>query len=439
MMLAAHRYQVHHRSARTTALAILAAVLAINVVATTLAQEYLTLPLDPNAGKNRAVAQQCLRDPAYYAANKAKFDEYFNNFMFPSMTRTEPDKLGDVGKVRDDLFKYFILKATDPQLQHDLTELTFKSMAKIVGAQNPPCHPAARYNAILILGQLDDSYAAPEKPSLQANKALIAVVDSATTANRFSPAVILGAIIGLERHAQLKDTLPPESVNAMRAALLKLVTHADPIQEMDRDAYSWLRLRAASALARMGSVGEKNAVHDAIVKLAATNKSLDDRCAALALLEKINYKDVKLDDSATLEPIFALARDVAAAEDKRADTFQDQGGGAGGFVPGRSFEPGGVATGGSTYDPNAYPRRQTLARLSSIKTGLTTVKGGISPDGQKKVDAVLAAITPVINAAAGKDTDLTLAQAIHTMTAAINTAIPGPVKAEDKAKDATVF
>ena len=45
----------------------------------------------------------------------------------------------------------------------------------------------------------------------------------------------------------------------------------------------------------------------------------------------------------------------------------------------------------------------------------------------------------MINAAAGKDTDLTLAQAIHTMTAAINTAIPGPVKAEDKAKDATVF
>ena len=55
----------------------------------------------------------------------------------------------------------------------------------------------------------------------------------------------------------------------MTAALLKLVTNEKPIQEMDRDAYSWLRLRAASALARLGSVGEKNAVHDAIVKLAA--------------------------------------------------------------------------------------------------------------------------------------------------------------------------
>ena len=66
---------------------------------------------------------------------------------------------------------------------------------------------------------------------------------------------------------------------------------------MDRDTYSWLRLRAASVLAKFGTVGEKNAIHDAIVKLAATAKSLDDRCAAAGLLEKLEYKDVKLDDA----------------------------------------------------------------------------------------------------------------------------------------------
>ena len=49
------------------------------------------------------------------------------------------------------------------------------------------------------------------------------------------------------------------------------------IQEMDPDAYAWIRLRAAEALAKLGSVGEKNSVHNAIVKLASTSKSLDDR------------------------------------------------------------------------------------------------------------------------------------------------------------------
>ena len=31
-------------------------------------------------------------------------------------------------------------------------------MGKIVAAQNPPYHPAVRYNAILIIGMLDDQY-----------------------------------------------------------------------------------------------------------------------------------------------------------------------------------------------------------------------------------------------------------------------------------------
>ena len=74
------------------------------------------------------------------------------------MTRTEPDKLGEVGKLREDLFKTFLWKSTDPTLQHDLTGLAFGQMKKIVGAENPPCHPAARYNAILVIGLLDDKY-----------------------------------------------------------------------------------------------------------------------------------------------------------------------------------------------------------------------------------------------------------------------------------------
>ena len=241
------------------------------------------------------------------------------------MTRTEPDKLGQIGKLREDLFKYILWKSTDPALQHDLTQLTFAAMGKIVSAENPPCHPAARYNAILTIGLLDDQYSSgsgqPPRPYAPATKALTAVVDQATKGNRFPPPVILGAIIGLERHAQFHDALAPEAVAAMQAALLKLVSEVKPIQEMDRETYAWMRLRAASALVRLGSLGEKNAVHNAIMQLATTNKSLDDRCEAAALVDKLTYKDVKLDDAGTAEPLFALARDVATAEDQRAPGF----------------------------------------------------------------------------------------------------------------------
>lgn len=436
---------VHFRSTVTKIrlaswLLLVAAV--VNCAAALIAQEYLTLPIDDKVAKTyRVAAQQCLRDPAAFAQDKDKFDAFFTGYYFPLMTIADPEKIGDTGKLRGDFFKNYVFKTTDPQVQAELTKLAYGSMVKILGAQNPPCHPAARYNAVLILGQLDEDYAAA-KPYLPATKALTAIVDSATSANRFPPAVILGALIGLERHAQLRASLPPEAVTAMQTALIKLVTREQPIQDMDRDTYTWLRLRAAGALARLGIVGDKNANHDAIIKLASSAKSIDDRCSAFALLQKISYKDAKLDDANTAEPVFALARDVAAAEDKRANDFQEKGssGRVSQYQPVAGPEAGGAGTPTFT-DPNAFQRRITLARLTDLKGGLTAVKPALPAETQKKVDAVLAAINPIITSATGKDSgDLNLVAAIKNMAQAINKAVPGKTKPEDeKAKENAVF
>ncbi len=430
-----HKYSSTFGNACGRRSLLLALVLA-NVAATAAAQEYLTLPIDDTARSHRAVAQQCLRDPVAYAANKAKFDDYFVKYHFPAMTRTEPDKIGEVGRLREELFKLFLWKTTNTDLQRDLSNSAFIEMGKIVSAQNPPCHPATRYNAILIIGLLDDQYS-PPKPYAKATKALTGVVDSATTSNRFPPAVILGALIGLERHAQLRDSLAPEAVSAMQAALLKLVTHDEPIQEMDRDAYAWMRLRAASALARLGTVGDKNAVHDAIVKLAVTNKSLDDRCAAVALLDRLNYKDVKLEDAGTAEPMFALTRDIAAAEDKRARLPGPWGHRWRCVSRGRRIR----SRRRRHFRPERVPTAASAGPAHRPARGLLKVKPALPAETQKKVDALLAAINPVITSASSKDTvDLRLAESIRSMAEAVNKAVPGAVKPEDdKAKENAVF
>src|ERR1700712_4257599 len=99
----------------------LAAVVVLKLVVTATAQEYQTLPVDDKARGLRGVAQTCVKSAGDYAANKDKFNEYFTSYHFPSMTRTEPDKLGDIGKLREDLFKTFLWKSSDAVLQHDLT------------------------------------------------------------------------------------------------------------------------------------------------------------------------------------------------------------------------------------------------------------------------------------------------------------------------------
>jgi hypothetical protein len=402
------------------------------------AQQYQADPVDRTARAYGASAKQWLTNPAAFAADKAHFVDYFTKYYFPDMTHFEPADLARLGDSRYNLFKKYLWATNNPQLQQELTDMAYKAMGKIV--VNSAYHPAVRYNAILVIGMLDEQYpngpGQPSKPLPQANKALTGVVENATSdKGRFPPPVILGAIIGLERHAQLKASLAPEAISAMTAALTKYVLQEEPRQEMDPDAHAWIRLRAAEALAKLGSVGEKNSVHNAIVKLASTSKSLDDRCEAAAMLEKLTYKGVKLDDASTADPLFALARDVATAEDKRAADFQSQysGGsipvGAGPMRRGSEYGPGG---GGFTDEQQeTFPRRQVLARLKQLTTALTTVKGTLPTETQKKVDDLLKAIKPAETAAADKNTiELKLAAAMRTMAVAVNKAVPAPPAAK---------
>jgi hypothetical protein len=401
---------------------------AVAMATTAWAQEYKTDAPDTEARKHSAIVNQCIRSPGTFAQNRAQVEEFFTKFYFPSMTGTTPEELSKLGLARYNLFNNYLWATTDPQFQRGLTDIIYAAMGNIVKPQQPPYHPAVRFNAILTIGMLDEQYAQagaspqPPKPLARATKALTGVVDSATTKNLFAPPVIVGAVIGLERHAQLRDQLDPASIQPMTAALLKLVVHEQPIQDMDRNAFAWLRLRAASALATLGGVGQNNEVHDGLVKLVGSLRSLDDRCAAAALLAKIKYEGAKVDGAATANGLFALARDIAAAESKRAKELQDAAIGVGGGVGGmQAIDP---VTGAPA---ERFPRRQLLDRLLDLRAALQAIKPVVADDAKVQVDAVLAAIAPVITSAADKSTvELKLTQDIVAMAEAINRAVPAP-------------
>jgi len=403
-----------------------------------LAQEYQSDPIDDKVAiRNRVVAQQCVKDPAVFAANTDKFLDYFNNYHFPAMTRTEPEKMADLGKLRDEIFRLYLWKSPNPELQRALTDAALARMGKIVQG---PHHPAVRYNAIIVIGMLDEKYSPDGKqaptPLPKATKGLTNIVASAASST-LPTSVILGAVIGLERHAQYSKNVPPDAIAGMSASLIKLINHDQPIQEMDRSSYAWMRLRAASALSKLGTAGPNNSIHNALIKLITSSKSLDDRCEAALLLDRLEYKNVKLDEAGTATPLFALAHDVAVAEDKRAGDFQSNYGSA---PTTRAFPRGGpesFAPGGTTGEQETYPRRQVLARLTGVRNALNKVKASLPTDTQKKVDEVIKAIDPGKNAVASRDVvELKLAETIRTMAVAVNKALPAPEKAAGDKKAA---
>ncbi len=416
------------------------------------AVEYRSDPPDPKAKANMGLARASVRDPSRYAAEKAKIDEYFEKFYFPDMTGTAPEDLARLGDSRYKLFKDYLWASTNAEFQQQLTNKAYTAMINVLKAQNPPYHPAVRFNAVLIIGMLDRQYGvegsgAPE-PLPQATKVLVAIVDSATVNDRFAPPVILGALIGLERHAQLRQSVAPDDLNKMTAAVLKLINNDKPIQDMDPRAYAWLRLRAASVLAHFGTVGPENSFHNAYMKLAGDLKAMDDRCAASALLAKVDYKQVKLPDPVAVEPLFKLARDLAAEEAKRAKEFRQQEIGSGGATLGGggvgrgSYAPAGRmegygggygggygATGDVLEEQERFPRRHVLARITDLKAGLDAVKPAVPAETQAKIDAVLAALNPVRTQAVDKEVgELAFAGSIVAMASAVETAA-APVKA----------
>jgi hypothetical protein len=394
------------------------------------AQQYRADPIDEAARRQGAKAQRWIGNPAEFAADKASFTDYFQKYYFPAMTRHTPSELAELGKLRFDLFNKYLWATTNAELQNHLTNMAYVAMMEIL-KQSQAYHPAVRYNAILVLGLLDDQYAIeggasprPPKPHANANKVLTKIVELSTTSNRFSPPVVLGALIGLERHAKYHQSLTPDAVKAMSTELLKFVGLDKPIQGMDADAFAWLQLRAASALANFGNLGEKNSVHDALIKLIAKSKSLDDRCAAAALLGSFKYENVKIDAAATTDALFKLTSDLSVAELKRAQDYERLGA-TGGFSPAFA-EPGRSGDSNAPQDP--YPRRHLLARLMNLETGLTAVKPALPPDSQKQVDAVLAAIKPVITAAGDEKGTISLrvAATVRTMSQSLAATIGAP-------------
>ena len=389
--------------------------------------------MDDKAAKLGGIAQTMIKDPAKFTADQAEFDDYFGNAYFPAMTRFEADDLAKLGKLRSDLFALYLWATPNEDLQKDLTDIAFDKM-KVV-ATKQVYHPAVRYNAVLIIGLLDQQYGSdsgsnkrPPKPLPKANEFLVKLINVGLQGNPVvTPSLVVGALIGLERHAKYHDSLTPPQIEAMTKAAITLA-EKDPPFEVDSKVAEWIRIESATVLAKLGTVGQGNKIHDTLIKMLADEKlSLDGRCEVAGLLNLIAYKDAKVDGKVAADKTLQLAVEVGQAEDKRAKDFQEmslqggvgmatsRGGGRGGYGGGYSGEP-----------HNDYDRKTLLARLGDLKKGLVAIKPVAPAEKAVGIDAVTTAMQTLIDAASNKDTtDLDVAEKAVKMFDAIQATAKG--------------
>ena len=417
-----------------------AALLLVCLTSLAGAQQYQADPVDENAGKLKLTAEQCVKNPARFANDGAQFIEFFDKYYFPAMTRFAPGDLGQLGRMRDDLFSRFLWASTDENLQRELTEMAFKKVQPV--ERSSKYHPAVRYNAILILGMLDKTYATagrPPVPLKAGTDELVLIVNYAADGKPVPPFLVVGALVGLERHAQYHDGLDRATIEAISSAASKFAAKDEPLPEVGEKVAQWMRIQAATVLANLGSPGPKREILAVLAKLIAGQSepkmTLDGRGQVAALLKNLKYEGATVDGEVMADSLLRLAVAIADDEAKEAKAFEDtqvQAGGYGGGYGGAPRSKGRMKLDQDTQQWE-YDSRILLSRLDDLKTGLSEFRAAAPADKQPVFDAVLAAIGPVVSAASSSDAvDIAVVGKVRTMATQIRTAVnPGTAPAAD--------
>ncbi|MEX2171239.1 MAG: hypothetical protein WD851_18100 [Pirellulales bacterium] len=398
--------------------------------------------IDQSLRAQGSVVKRYAADPNSDASKKPLFENYITKYYIPLMTQAEANALGELGKLRYELFRQYVWPA-NPAVQTWLNATLLQRMQDIY--QDSAYHPSVRYNALLILGMLDEQYGVAPKPLAAANKSLVMVLSDGLKNPSASPAVIVGSLIGLERHAKYRAGLPQEAQDMMAKGFMAVAGREKFPQEMSNSVRNWIRAQAAGGLAAMGTVGDKGQYHQALMKLIDdASLGVENRCEIAGMLPKLQYKaGDPIDGPAAVKSLTQLAVDYGADEAKLARKFEDLqidgGGGLYASGSGGSFKSFQIVN-----DQLVYPRRRPVGYLTDLQAGLRAIEPAVPADQQQVIQALQAAMKPVIDIAVKQDSlDLDVVNQIQTMAEEFNKIAPSagskPVEAPEEKETEGLF
>lgn len=396
------------------------ATLAVGCVTalTASAQSYRALKPTPVAAAKAISGKVAtiLRDTNNPGAEETKLlNEFFMKHIFPSMTVYDPpEALGQIALTRDQLFTRYINTAKSQGARDYLASNTLKAMDAIAKGYY---HPASRYNAALVIGQLND---ASGKPLPAATEPLLVLLEndefkSGNATVEAPTALKLAALIGLQRRI---DGMDPAIAARLTKAATAVALRKETPEDAAPEAYGWVRKQAAKVLAKQVAAGMTPPVQETFVALISDKSiNLDDRCNIAQFLKPDMYKAAQgVDTAAITAALGELSKQVLALEVKDAKKFEDEvykngafATGPGGGGMGRGMEmgmgrgmEGGMGIGMSMPEdlgPN-YERRRMIDRLLAIADGATAVAAGGTDDTKAKLTELATTLRTVAEGSA---------------------------------------
>lgn len=229
------------------------------------------------------------------AQQRNELDRWLKLDFFAVMTRA--DHLDQWVPRRQDFENRLMKQVRTPQMREFVIGITRQVNEAIVRGN---FHPAARYNAMLWLGDLNTSdpvmFGTP-RPAVPMIEMLRFMLDELTNPQQIDP-VRVAALAGVDRHVRLDRHLPAGSRrlvgNAAETmivnAMLGLAEATEPPEGRSSEAHAWMQRRAIEILGMLGSTGQGNRVVTVLEQTAGDDSlPIAVRCSAADALGQLNY------------------------------------------------------------------------------------------------------------------------------------------------------
>lgn len=419
----------------TQSVSLLALAALFGTLPAAFGQQYQTDPIESRLSAKGAIARNFI---SRGTGSEQDFRDYIEKYFFPAMTQADADSLSGLEKLHGNLFKNFLYKSTGPTQKY----LHDQAMAFCLKVLRARYHPSVRYNALLILGKLDDKYPTADTksvPSAKANSMLCSLANRALTKGRAPRYELVGSLVGLERHAKLLGSLPAAQ-KRNTARILHTVLSTDQLPgEYAPGVRDWIYLRAAMAASNLRPLDRTGAFTMVMTKRVADDSiALEARAKMAGLIRELQPAADRIQKSAAVVAAIAdVTAEVSKQESEIATTFEDlQIGGRGRMIGQRGAEARRIQT--SADRQVVLVREGLLEVLVDLKSALQAIEPLADQAMGRKIAAVSSAVDNAIEAASNKNTvDLNVADKVKRLGAVVTQTGFGNTAKQEPAEEPT--
>jgi len=260
--------------------------------------------------KVRFEVTKILASGRFDAGQQQLLEDYYRKWVLPRMTVEE--NYASLPKLRSDLGIELRRASSGPPLT-TAVKLILETMSKVAKAS---FHPAVRYNAMLLIGDLNQQES--PNPTIQPPVPLAAalpVMLEALTDEKQIDVVKIGALVKLDRHIRLGIADPQWVTQQLIPALVNLAEMKVPPADRSAEGHEWMRCKAMELLGLLRSVGPESRILKTLVGIVADRKEpLLVRTAAALALENLNFTGATGSPSEAGTALGQLALSACGAE-----------------------------------------------------------------------------------------------------------------------------